>query len=50
VALNDTGNLFVKKEQLIAPKLQESEEEERFRFMVNDKPFPLEAYLTAYQS
>ena len=50
VALNDTGNLFVKKEQLIAPKLQESEEEERFRFMVNEKPFPLEAYLTAYQS
>lgn len=50
VALNDTDNLFVQKEKLIAPKLQESEEEERFRFMVNDKPFPLEAYKAAYQS
>ena len=50
VALNDTDNLFVKKEKLIAPKLQELEDEERFRFMMNDKPFPLEAYLAAYQS
>ena len=50
VALNDTDNLFVKKEKLIAPKLQELEGEERFRFIMNDKPFPLEAYLAAYQS
>lgn len=50
VALNDTSNLFVRKEKLKAPKMQENEEEERFRFMVNDEPFTLEAYLAVYQS
>lgn len=50
VALNDKGNQFIKKKKLIAPAMQGSEEEERFRYKVKVKPFPLEAYKTVYQS
>jgi 5-methylcytosine-specific restriction protein B len=50
VALNDKDNQFIKKKKLIAPAMQGSEEEERFRYKVKVKPFPLEAYKTVYQS
>ena len=48
IALNDTNNHFVTKEKLKAPSQQE-EEEERYRYSVNLNPFPVEAYLAAYQ-
>ena len=50
IALNDKGNQFIKKKKLIAPSMQGSEDEERFRYKVKAKAFPIEAYKTAYQS
>ena len=50
VALNDKGNRFIKKKKLIAPSMEGSEDEERFRYKVKVKSFPLEAYKTVYQS
>jgi len=50
IALNDKGNQFIKKKKLIAPSMHGSEDEERFRYKVKAKAFPIEAYKTAYRS
>lgn len=50
VALNDKANRFILKEPLVAPALQDSAQEERFRYVVNPDPFSLEAYKAVYQT